>query len=99
MPYPIHLTADYPERLSRGILILRLLFSPLYVGVPHGICLAIYGVAVVFAAIYAWFAVLFTARYPRGVFDFVVGWERWQVRVRSYLFFLTDEYPPFNGRE
>jgi hypothetical protein len=53
MPYPIHFTAEYPERLSRAILILRLLFSPLYVGIPHGFCLALYGIAVVFASIVA----------------------------------------------
>ena len=99
MPYPINVTAAYPEKLSRAILILRLFFSSLYVGVPHGVCMAIYGIAVFFALIYAWFAVLFTAKYPRGVFDFVLGLERWQVRVRSYLFFMTDQYPPFNGKE
>ena len=99
MPYPINVTAIYPEKLSRAILVLRLFFSPFYVGVPHGICLAVYGIAVVFALIYAWFVVLFTAQYPRGVFDFVLGLERWQARVRSYLYFMTDQYPPFSGKE
>lgn len=99
MPYPINLTAVYPDRLSRAILVLRLFFSPFYVGIPHGICLAVYGVAALFALVYAWFVVLFTTQYRRGVFDFVLGLERWQAWVRSYLYFMTDQYPPFSVKE
>ena len=47
----------------------------------------------------AWFAILFTGKYPRGMFDFVVGLFRWQMRVNAYLLLLTDAYPPFNGKE
>jgi hypothetical protein len=99
MPYPIRLAADHPEKLSRGILILRLLFGSLYVGIPHGFCLIFYGIGAMVVAFIAWFAVLFTGKFPLGMFNFIVGLERWQVRVRSYMMFLTDEYPPFNGRE
>lgn len=99
MPYPIQVTAQYPERLSRGILLLRLLFGPLYVGVPHGFCLAVYGVATVVVMVVAWFAVLFTGNYPRELYDFVLGYKRWELRVRAYLMFFTDVYPPFSGRE
>jgi len=99
MPYPVNLTVEYPQRLSRGILILRTLFAWLYVGVPHGICLALYGIAAFFATIIAWFAVLFTAKYPKDLYNFVVGYKRWELRVRAYLLFLTDQYPPFSGSE
>jgi hypothetical protein len=99
MAYPVKLTVDHPERLSRGILILRLLFGWLYVGIPHGICLGFYGIAVFFVMIAAWFVVLFTGKYPKGMFDFVVGLYRWQMRVNGYLLFLTDVYPPFSGKE
>jgi hypothetical protein len=99
MPYPINLTAEYPEKLSRGILILRTLLGVFYVGIPHGICLALYGVVVFFATIAAWFVVLFTGRYPKDLYDLVVGYKRWEARVRAYMLFLTDQYPPFNGTE
>jgi hypothetical protein len=98
-PYPLKLTVDYPEKLSRGILLLRLFFGWLYAAIPHCICLAFYGIAVFFVMIIAWFAVLFTGRYPRGMFDFVVGYLRWNQRLNAYLMFLTDAYPPFSNRE
>jgi hypothetical protein len=49
------------------------------------------------AAIIAWFAVLFTAQYPDGIFRFIEGFYRWQWRVNAYLFFMTDKYPPFSS--
>jgi len=99
MAYPVHLEIDYPERLSRGILILRTLFAPLYVGVPHGVCLAVYGIVALILAVIAWFAVLFTGVYPRDLFTIVTKYFRWHSRVHAYLFFMTDQYPPFNGDE
>jgi hypothetical protein len=57
----------------------------------------ILGVLSFFAVIFAWFAILFTGQYPRGVFDFVVGVWRWGLRVEAYASLLvTDQYPPFS---
>jgi threonine/homoserine/homoserine lactone efflux protein len=63
---------------------------------PHYIVLLLLYVATVFVVIYAWFAILFTGRYPRGAFQFVEGVMRWTNRVSGYAFTLvTDAYPPF----
>jgi len=99
MGYPVTLTVEYPERLSRGLVLLKAFFDWLYVGIPHGICLWLYGIAVGIVNFIAFWAILFTGRYPRGMFDFVVGYLRWSNNVSAYLFFLRDEYPPFSGSE
>ena len=67
--------------------------------IPHYVVLFVLGVAVVVVTIIAWFAILFTGTYPRGLFDFVVGVGRWSTRVWAYAFLLvTDTYPPFSLR-
>jgi hypothetical protein len=96
MAHPAKLSIERPEKLSRGILILRLLLGWAYIGIPHGLCLFFYGIGVCFAAIYAWIVVLFTGKYPEGVFKFIEGYFRWQWRVNSYWMFMTDTYPPFS---
>ncbi|MCH7810534.1 MAG: DUF4389 domain-containing protein, partial [Chloroflexi bacterium] len=64
--------------------------------IPHYIVLFFLGVLAVIAVVVAWFAILFTGRYPKGLFDFVVGVGRWGLRVQAYSFLLvTDRYPPF----
>ena len=99
MDYPVTLTIEYPERLSRGLVVLKALLGWLYVGIPHGICLMLYEIAVAIVIFIAFWAILFTAKYPRGMFDFVTGFMRWSNNVSAYLFFLRDEYPPFSGSE
>jgi hypothetical protein len=65
--------------------------------IPHYIVLAFLGIAALGAVIGAWFAVLLTGRYPRGIFDFVEGVLRGARRVQAYAFLLvTDRYPPFS---
>jgi hypothetical protein len=71
-----------------------------FLAIPHYIVLAFLWIGLVFAVIGAWFAILFTGRYPRGLFDYVVGVMRWGNRVIAYAFLLvTDRYPPFSLRE
>lgn len=88
----------YPEKLSRGILILRLFFGSLYVIIPHAFCLLFRIIAMYFVIFIAWWAVLFTGEYPKSMHDFVVGTLRWANRVNIYMSFLTDKYPPFSGK-
>ena len=90
----VHLTVPYPDvqnDLNRWLPLVKWAFA-----IPHYIVLFFLGVGAVVAAIIAWFAILFTGRFPRGLFDYMVGVGRWTDRVSAYAFMLTtDEYPPF----
>jgi len=91
----VHLNFPYPDAehdLSRGLPIVKWLLA-----VPHYIVLFFLTIAALLAAILAWFAILFTGRYPRSLFDFIEGVIRWHNRVAAYAFLLiTDRYPPFS---
>jgi len=99
MGYPVTLTVEYPDRLSRGWVVVKALFGWLYAGIPHGIALWIYGIVVGIITFIAFWAILFTGKFPRGMFDFVVGCERWSINVGAYLGLMRDEYPPFSGEQ
>jgi hypothetical protein len=88
-PYP-----DARNALNRWLPLVKWLLA-----IPHYIVLCFLYLGVVFAVIAAWFAILFTGRYPRGLFDFVEGVIRWHNRVVGYAFLMvTDDYPPFQLR-
>ncbi len=87
VPYPAVQT-----ELNRWLPLVKWLLA-----IPHYIVLAFLGIAAFVCIVIAWFAILFTGRYPRGLFEFVVGVGRWCVRVSAYAFLLaTDRYPPFS---
>jgi uncharacterized protein DUF4389 len=86
-PYP-----DARNGLNRWLPLVKWLLA-----IPHYVILVFLGLAAFVAVIVAWFAILFTGRYPRGIFDFVEGVLRWSNRVVGYaLILVTDEYPPFS---
>ena len=91
--YPADLTVEYPERLSRGLVLIKswLLAIPHYlvVGILKGDGLL--GLLVLIAAV----VMLVTKRYPQGIFDLVMGLNRWVLRVAAYVLLMTDQYPPF----
>ena len=111
--YPATLDVAYPERLSRGLVLVKwwLLAIPHYLlvgifvgsssyaasktddwdGRHWGFGIGLVGLLVLFAGV----ALLFTTRYPRGIFDFVLGLDRWVARVAAYAWLMTDRYPPF----
>jgi hypothetical protein len=93
----VRLSLRYPNvasDLNRWLPLVKWLLA-----IPHYIVLAFLGLAAFVCVVIAWFAILFTGRYPRGLFDFVVGVGRWALRVGAYAFLLTtDRYPPFSLR-
>jgi hypothetical protein len=96
---PVKFNVEYPEKLSRGKLILKTLFGVIYVGIPHGVVLGLYSVAASIVMFVSWWAILFTGKFPKGMFDFLVKYFRWSLRVGAYMGLMTDVYPPFNGNE
>jgi hypothetical protein len=93
----VRLDIRYPQadrELNRWLPLVKWLLA-----IPHYIALFFLGIAAFIVIVISWFAILFTGRYPRALFDFVVGFMRWQNRVTGYAFILvTDAYPPFRLR-
>jgi hypothetical protein len=106
--YPATLDVDYPERLSRGLVLVKWLLA-----IPHYLVIAFFaggggfvlwqwgqgwlgfdGGLVTLLSVFAGVALLFTGRYPHGIFDLVIGMNRWMLRVGAYTALMTDEYPP-----
>lgn len=89
--YPASLEIDDPGRLNRFLPFVKWLLA-----IPHLIIVAALGLVAFVLVIIALFAILFTQKYPRGMFDFVVGYLRWNERVTGYYALFTDQYPPFS---
>jgi hypothetical protein len=112
--YPAHLTVPYPERLSRGLVLVKWLLA-----IPHYLVLAVFvggglwlgtrggtdngwdngwgagGGLVALLVLISAIVLLFTGRYPKPLYDFILGMDRWALRVAAYTALLTDRYPPF----
>jgi hypothetical protein len=90
--YPVSYEADYAEKRNRLTTFFRY-----FVAIPWQLVAYFYGLAGYIAAFIAWFAILFTGRYPQGLYDFVAGYLRMQTRTNAFGALLTDEYPAFGG--
>ncbi len=91
--YAVTYEVDYPEEMNRCLPLVKWLLA-----IPHVIVLLFLFIAVYFVYIIAFFAILFTKPFPRGLFDFTVGIHRWNYRVGVYTALLRDDYPPFSLR-
>ena len=89
--YPVSFDVEYPGELSRWLIFVKGLLA-----IPHFIIIYARAIATSVVTIIAWFAILFTKRYPREMFTFVVNVNRWNANVMSYIFLLRDDYPPFS---
>jgi Domain of unknown function (DUF4389) len=91
----VQLEIDYPDAeadLARGMPLVKW-----FLAIPHYIVLFFLSIGAFFAVVFAWFAILFTGRYPKSLFDFVMGVQRWYLRVVAYMaIMVTDKYPPFS---
>jgi Domain of unknown function (DUF4389)/zinc-ribbon domain len=92
--YPVRYTVIYQERASRLTTFFRL-----FMAIPHAIVLALFEIAAFVLVVLAWFAILFTGRFPRGMFGFVERTLRYAARLNSYVYLLTDRWPAFGGGE
>ena len=91
---PVALNATLESGLSRWLWLVKW-----FLAIPHYVALVFLWLAAIISVIIAWFAILFTGRYPRELFDYLVGVGRWTNRVVAYAAILvTDEYPPFSLR-
>jgi hypothetical protein len=89
--YPVTFEVDYQTEMSR--------WAPLYkwlLIIPNLIVLVLVYIVMEIVWILAWFVILFTGKFPKGMYDFIVGGTRWSYRVSAYLALLTDKYPPFS---
>jgi Domain of unknown function (DUF4389) len=90
--YPVTFESDYEERRNRLTAFFRLILV-----IPVAIVLYLYAILASIAIVIAWFAIVFTARYPKGLYDFAAGYLRFLTRVAAYAALLCDPYPPFGG--
>ncbi len=89
--YPVRFDVEYQEKHSRLLIFFRWLLA-----IPQFIVLYLLILLLEIVTFIAFFSILFTKKYPKGMFDFAVGIMRWQANLGSYLFMLRDEYPPFS---
>jgi hypothetical protein len=88
--YPLAYDVEYPGEMSRWLIFIKWLLI-----LPNAIVFLLVAIASYFTTFIAWFMILFTGSYPRGLFNFYVGVLRWGARINAYTGFMTDRYPPF----
>jgi hypothetical protein len=92
--YPVVYQQNPPVDRNRLTVFFRWIMA-----IPHWIWIVFYGIGAAVVVFCAWFAILFTGRYPAGMYDFVAGYLRYSVRVNAYIYLVCDTFPPFDGGE
>lgn len=92
--YPVTFDVQYPQELSRWLIFVKWLLA-----IPHFVVVYLLQLATSVVTFIAFFAILFTKRYPRELFDFVVNAGRWNANVSAYILLMRDEYPPFSWEQ
>lgn len=92
------LTVTHQENYSRGELLVRTLFGWLYIGLPHAFVLLFVQMWSSILTFIAWWAILFTGRYPQSFYEYNVGLHRWSLRLQARMFNLADGYPAFGAK-
>jgi hypothetical protein len=92
--YPVNFEMDYIPERSRLTTFFRWILA-----IPHFLFAFVYGIAFLVVAVIAWFALLFTARWPEGMYDFAAGFLRYIGRLSAYIYLGVDKYPPFSGAD
>jgi hypothetical protein len=92
--YPVTFEADYTEQRNRLTTFFRLILM-----IPVAVVLYVFGIVASIAIVIAWFAIVITGRYPKGLYSFVADFNRFLARVTAYAVLLTDAYPPFSGAD
>ena len=95
----VEIKLDRQERNSRGLALITLIPLKLILIIPHAVILYFFGILTFFIVVIAQIVVLFTGKYPEGLFKIVKGFFQWQLRVNLYFAGLTDKYPPFTLNE
>jgi hypothetical protein len=90
---------EYPDRISRLLVLVRVFFGIFYVYLPHGFILFFRGIFIGLLVFISWWVVLFTGKFPKEFHEWIVGQIRWSTRLSLYMQFMTDKYPPFTGDE
>jgi hypothetical protein len=90
------LDIEYPETSNRVSVLLRAMFGIWYVLIPHAFLLFFLQIGVMFVRMIAFWAVLFTGKYPEGMHNYMFGVLSWNIRVNAFMSYLTDTYPPFS---
>jgi hypothetical protein len=92
MQYPVELNMEYPQKLSRLTTFFRI-----FMIIPHAIVLYFIMIAFGVTEFIAWWAIMFTGKFPASLFNFGLWCMRWSTRVSAYMYLFTDKYPPFSG--
>ncbi len=95
VPQEVYFNIKQQEKYSKGQAVLRYLFGFFYIGIPHFFVLMFVGIAANFITFIAWWAILFTGKYPKSLFDFQVNFIRWNMRLTMRFWHMSDGYPAF----